>query len=153
MLVSPLVMPIGVPTIPGTAQGVKARRLGRQAGVYPHVMPCGMLAPMCGFCAMVSGMPHWTENSPDAGSGGQVDSRERRLERLFRVKLVNAVIAGHGCTLEDWAMGQYIVRSQRGRSELVPALPQVWLKVEDISGRTVDPLDPALLERLRALSS
>ncbi|MBM4226913.1 MAG: hypothetical protein FJ164_04075 [Gammaproteobacteria bacterium] len=100
---------------------------------------------------MVSGLPHWTEKAPESGSTTETDGRDQRLERLFRVKLVNTVIAGHGCVLEDWAMGQYIVRSQRGRSELVPALPQVWQRVEDIAGRAVDPLDPDLLARLSSL--
>lgn len=108
--------------------------------------------PMCGFCAIVSGIPHWTEAGSDAASGTWPEARERRLERLYRVKLVNAVIAHYGCAVGDWAMGEYIVRSQRGRTEIVPALPQVWLAVESIAGRPVDPLDPALLERLRGLA-
>jgi hypothetical protein len=107
---------------------------------------------MCGFCAMLSGIPHWTESGSDAASGAMPEARERRLERLYRVKLVNAVIGHYSCSVEDWAMGEYIVRSQRGRTELVPALPQVWQTVESIAGRAVDPLDPALLERLRGLA-
>lgn len=100
---------------------------------------------------MVTGATHWTEGGPDAASGTAREAREQRLERLYRVRLANAVIAHYGCTLEDWAMGQYIVRSQRGRSELVDALPQVWQTVEAIAGRPVDPLDPALLSRLAGL--
>ncbi len=103
---------------------------------------------MCGFCALVAGVTHWTEGGSDAGSGVVREARDQRLERLYRVRLANAVLAHYGCTLEDWAMGEYIVRSLRGRSELVPALPQVWQTVEAIAGRPVDPLDPALLARL-----
>ena len=106
---------------------------------------------MCGFCAMVSGVTHWTEAGSDAASGLARDTREQRLERRYRVRLANAVLVHYGCTLEDWASGEYIVRSQRGRSELVPALPQVWQTVEAIAGRPVDPLDPALLARLAAV--
>lgn len=97
---------------------------------------------------MVAGVTHWTEGGPDAASGTPREAREQRLERLYRVRLANAVLAHYGCTLEDWASGEYIVRSLRGRSELVPALPQVWQTVEAIAGRPVDPLDPALLARL-----
>lgn len=99
---------------------------------------------------MVSGIPHWTEAGSDAAAGTPVDSREQRLERIFRVSLVNLLLEGHGCAVDDWSLEQYIVRSRTGRSELVPALPQVWRTVENISGRTVDPLDPALLARLGA---
>lgn len=107
---------------------------------------------MCGFCAMLDGGKHWAEGTPEAGSGREPDAREQRLERVYRVRLANAVLAHYGCSVEDWAMGQYIVRSQRGRSELVPALPQVWQTVESIAGRPVDPLDDALLERLAAMA-
>ena len=106
---------------------------------------------MCGFCAMVTGQAHWTEAGSDAASGDLRGDRERRLARLYRVQLANAVVAHYGCGIEDWALGEYIVRSQTGRSEMVPALPQVWQMVERIAGRPVDPLDPALLARLRTL--
>jgi len=106
---------------------------------------------MCGFCAMVAGQAHWTETGSDAASGAVSEDRARRLARIYRVRLVNAVIAHYGCGIEDWALGEYIVRSQTGRSEMVPALPQVWQVGERIAGRAVDPLDPALLARLRAL--
>ncbi len=108
---------------------------------------------MCGFCAMVSGVTHWTEGGSDAASGVEREARDRRLERIHRVRLANAVLAHYGCVLEDWAMGEYIVRSQRGRSELVPALPQVWQTVEAIAGRPVDPLDPELIARLAAAAT
>jgi len=99
---------------------------------------------------MVSGMPHWTEGGSDAAAGTSVDTREQRLERIFRVSLLNVLLEGHGCAVDDWSLDQYIVRSRTGRSEVVAALPQVWRTVEDISARKVDPLDPALLARLGA---
>lgn len=73
-----------------------------------------------------------------------------RLERIFRVRLINAALTGHGCMVDDWFSGQYIVRSRTGRSELVAALPQIWNTVEGIAGRTVDPLDADLLARLES---
>ena len=108
---------------------------------------------MCGFCALVAGVTHWTEAGSDAAAGVVREARDLRLERACRVRLANAVLAHYGCTLEDWANGQYIVRSLRGRSELVPALPQVWQAAEAIAGRPLDPLDPALLARLAALAT
>lgn len=108
---------------------------------------------MCGFCAVFAGIPHWTEAGSDAAAGVLMEDRERRLARAFRVRLVNAVIRHYGCVVEDWAAGQYIVRSQRGRSELVSALPQVWQIVESIAGRPLDPLDPALLRALEGINA
>ena len=102
---------------------------------------------MCGFCAGLAGHPHWTEAARD-GDAREVDSRTRWLVRHHRLQLVNAVCAAFGCKVEDWASGQYVVRSSRGQVEIVDALPQVWQVVETIAGRPVDPLDPALLAQL-----
>ena len=106
---------------------------------------------MCGFCAVFSGIPHWTETASDAGdrdsaSGGH----EWRLARQRRLKLINAVLFQFGCRADDWMGGQIMIASQRGRTELVGQLPEVWRVVEDVAGRAVDPLDPILLAALRA---
>ncbi len=105
---------------------------------------------MCGFCTLLAGSTHWTEAGSDAASGAERSARDLHLERARRVRLANAVLAHYGCTLEDWANNQYVVRSQRGRTELVPTLPQIWQAVEAIAGRAADPLDPTLLARLSA---
>jgi hypothetical protein len=55
--------------------------------------------------------------------------------------------------VEDWHAGQYIVRSLRGRSEIVSALPEVWTLVEAIAGEAIDPLSPALLAALKAIKA
>ena len=104
---------------------------------------------MCGFCAVMSGVPHWTEAASDAGEREDArDAHERRLARARRVALVNAVLGHYGCRVDDWHGGQFMVTSLRGRSEMVSALPEVWRVVELIAGRALDPLDPALLATL-----
>lgn len=100
---------------------------------------------MCGFCAVFAGSPHWSE----LPALELPDEHRRRLLRVQRLRLVNALIGAHGCTLEDWHGGQYILRSQRGRSEILESLPAVWAMVEAISGQALDPLSPALIARLR----
>ncbi len=99
---------------------------------------------MCGFCAVFAGSPHWA----DGPSPELPDAHTRHLVRQRRLKLVNTLIALHGCTAEDWGGGQYIVRSQRGRTEIVGTLPAVWALVEQISGRPLDPLAPGTLNAL-----
>ena len=39
--------------------------------------------------------------------------------------------------------------AESGRTALVAHLPQVWAAAEEIAGRPLDPLDPALLDALR----
>ena len=109
---------------------------------------------MCGFCAVFSGVPHWTETASDAGdrdsdSGGHA----WRLARQRQLAIVNAVLAHYGCRVADWMGGEFVVTSQRGRSEMVQHLPQVWQVAENIARRPLDPLDPTLLAALRARGS
>ena len=104
---------------------------------------------MCGFCAVFSGVPHWTETASDAGDrASQSGGPAGRLGRQRRLRVINAVVAHFGCRVEDWMGGQFLVSSQRGRSEMVDHLPQVWQVVEDIAQRPLDPLDPVLLAAL-----
>ncbi len=105
---------------------------------------------MCGFCAVFSGVPHWTETASDAGDRAQQSGGPAwRVGRQQRLRVINAVVAHFGCRVEDWMGGQFLVSSQRGRSEMVDHLPQVWRVVEDIAQRPLDPLDPVLLAALR----
>ena len=106
---------------------------------------------MCAFCATIgAGEAHWTEAGSDAGRVAEAESgRARYLGRLRRVALVNAVLDHYGCEARDWANDQYVVSSRAGRTALVAHLPQVWAAAEEIAGRPLDPLDPALLEALR----
>ena len=104
---------------------------------------------MCGFCAVFAGSPHWSE----LPSGAPLDDYTARRVRRQRLQLVNAVVRAFGCTVEDWHVGQYIVRSTRGQVEIVNALPEVWARVAAIAGCPPDPLDPALLAALRAAAT
>ena len=106
---------------------------------------------MCGFCAVFAGIPHWTETASDAGDHAEItDGHAWQLARQRRVRLINAVLAHYGCRVDDWMSTQYLLSSQRGRTDIVDHLPQIWRVVEDIAQRPVDPLDPELLRFLRA---
>jgi hypothetical protein len=106
---------------------------------------------MCGFCAVFAGIPHWTEAGSDAAHRPtETSGPEARRARLVRIQLIDRIARCYGCRVEDWMGEQYIVRSQRGRTEIVRALPLVWSVIEDIAGCAVDPLDPRLLAALHA---
>ena len=105
---------------------------------------------MCAFCTMMAGGTHWTEAGTDAGRAAEAESgRARYLGRLHRAALINRILDHYGCAASDWANNQYIVKSHAGRSAMVAHLPQIWAAAEDIAGRPLDPLDPALLDTLR----
>ena len=98
---------------------------------------------------MADGSAHWTEAGTDAGRSGEPESgRERYLGRLHRVSLVNRILDHYGCQAADWANNQYVVQSRAGRTAMVAHLPQVWAAAEEIAGRPLDPLAPALLDAL-----
>ena len=105
---------------------------------------------MCAFCAVFTGIPHWTETGTNASEDERVSGgRDWRLQRLKRVGLINKLLGFYGCKLEDWMAESYMVRSLQGRTEIVPGLPQIWMMVEAMSKKPADPLDPTLLEFLR----
>ena len=104
---------------------------------------------MCAFCTMFSSGPHWTEAGTDSGRTGVTPvGNARFVDRAYRLKLINKILRHYGCKVDDWAGGQYLVHSHRGRTEVVEQLPQIWMTVEDIATKPVDPLDPQLLSRL-----
>ena len=100
---------------------------------------------------MMSGGTHWTEAGTDAGRAGEAESgRPRYLGRLHRAALIGRILDHYGCTASDWANSQYVVRGRSGRTAIVAHLPEIWAAAEEIAGRPLDPLDPALLGALRA---
>ena len=108
---------------------------------------------MCAFCTMMAGGTHWTEAGTDAGRAAEPETgRARYLGRLNRVALINRILGHYGCAASDWASNQYVVKSLAGRSAMVAHLPQIWVAAEEIAGRPLDPLDPALLDTLRRVA-
>ena len=105
---------------------------------------------MCALCGVLTDGPHWTEAGTDAGQrGDMVIGRERFLEQVYRVKLINRVLEPYGCTAEAWAGNQYIVRNKSGGgSTVVPNLPLLWQAVEDLTKRVADPLAADLVSAL-----
>jgi hypothetical protein len=100
---------------------------------------------------------HWTERT-DGGAaqgGARVEDdarrRTRRRERTRRVRLLGRILAHHRLTLQDWDGRLYLLRDAKGRSAIVPDLGGVWTVAAELSGRRLDPLEPALLERLIAV--
>jgi hypothetical protein len=91
---------------------------------------------MCALCGVLL-TSHWAER--DSG----------RRDRVFRVRLLNRVLAYFGLELGDWSGRVYVLRDRKGRSAVVDDLGSVWTAAEQLAGRPLDPLDPALLAALR----
>ncbi|MCI0634413.1 MAG: hypothetical protein L0206_10945 [Actinobacteria bacterium] len=91
---------------------------------------------MCALCGVLMS-EHWAE------SGGG------RRPRLARVALANRVLDHAGLRLTDWSGSVYVLRDRKGRTEIVADLGFLWVAAARMTGRPLDPLDPALLDTLR----
>jgi len=91
---------------------------------------------MCPLCGALLG-EHWA------------DGTDARRGRMLRGRLVRAVLRGAGVTLSDWGGTAYVLHDGKGRAEVVHDLSTLWAQAERLSGRALDPLDPALVAALR----
>jgi hypothetical protein len=90
---------------------------------------------MCVLCNVLVN-EHWAEQE-----GG-------RRERVFRVRLVNRVLAFYGLRLDDWSGRVWVLRDAKGRTAVVADLGSLWSEAERLAGRKLDPLDPELVAAL-----
>ena len=91
---------------------------------------------MCALCGVLLS-EHWAEE------------RGGRRARVFRVALLNRVLGHYGLALGDWAGSVYTLRDRKGRSAVVSDVGMLWSEAGRLAGRTLDPLDPELLETLQ----
>ncbi|MGH3086134.1 MAG: hypothetical protein ACRDSJ_02300 [Rubrobacteraceae bacterium] len=110
---------------------------------------------MCVLCGEFVASPHWTDRKfEDAVREGRIPEGEyqmmRRRGRIQRAKLVGEVLSRYGLKLSDWSGTKYILRDGKGRAEIMGDLGGVWTAAERMLGKAPDPLDPGLLEKLRA---
>lgn len=67
---------------------------------------------------------------------------------MLRVRLLNRVLAHFGLELGDWSGRVYLLRDRKGKTAVVGDLSGLWAAAEQLAGRPLDPLDPALLAAL-----
>tara|TARA_B100001142_G_C13935251_1_gene500962 strand:+ start:107 stop:448 length:342 start_codon:yes stop_codon:yes gene_type:complete len=105
---------------------------------------------MCALCGILVDGPHWTESGTDAGHAtSRLNQRELYLERVYRLRILNQILAPFGAVAEDWAGGQYIIRNiSGGASDVVPNLPALWKSLESVLNKDVDPLAQEFLSHI-----
>jgi hypothetical protein len=87
---------------------------------------------------------HWTDQAGAAAP-------RRAADRQHRVRVANVVLGLHGLRCADW-QGRLTVAGPTGRSAVVDHAGALWPAAEKLLGRPIDPLDPALLDRVEALA-
>ena len=98
---------------------------------------------MCGLCGLLATDRHWTDGT---GAGQRTSEGERR----HRAAVANAVLALWGLRLSSWA-GRFTLTGRTGKSAVVDNLGALWPQAERIAGRPLDPLDPAVIERIERM--
>jgi hypothetical protein len=96
---------------------------------------------MCGLCGAFGAPDHWSD--------GLVRSVPPEAERRARASAANRVLGLYGLRLAAWG-GRYTLSGRTGRSAVVDHLGALWPAAERLSGRSCDPLDPAILAALEA---
>ncbi|MDR3254471.1 MAG: hypothetical protein LBT31_02745 [Synergistaceae bacterium] len=109
---------------------------------------------MCVLCGELVLNVHWTDQKAHdleygAAGGGEVQ-RNRRRDRIRRVQYANNILSFYGLNLADWNGSKYILSDKKGNQKIVGDLGEMWPEAQKACGRGLDPLDPALLEYLRA---
>ncbi|MCS0497701.1 hypothetical protein NVS89_21645 [Ancylobacter sp. MQZ15Z-1] len=103
---------------------------------------------MCGLCGVLGGAAHWSEGIGGRDGSGTARPWLRRQARQRSVALANEILRRHRVTVRDWQGTSFTVTGPTGRVEIAADLGELWVRVQAVTGRPLDPLDPALLEAL-----
>lgn len=104
---------------------------------------------MCALCGVLGGPEHWADAHDRPGAFTRnTGPLERRRERARRVVAARRLLAPVGLELSDWQGTAFLLATRTGKTELVGDLAHLWAAAERLLGRSLDPLDPAYLQRL-----
>jgi hypothetical protein len=109
---------------------------------------------VCVLCGEFVYRIHWTDRHVEdrVGENRSDYYRYRRRDRLHRVAVTNEVLRFYGLKVQDWSGSKYVLRDEKGRSELVQDLGSLWPVAQKLAGRPLDPLDPTLQAALEETS-
>ncbi|QFT84308.1 hypothetical protein FIU88_04875 [Halomonas sp. THAF12] len=99
---------------------------------------------MCGLCGAFGGEDHWSTQIEDPEQAHHA----RRRARAYRATLINRVLGMRRLTIEDFQGSSFVLATATGKREIVQDLGGVWRQAEQMTGRELDPLDPAFLAAL-----
>lgn len=103
---------------------------------------------MCGLCALLAGRGTGAPNeSLFAASDDRIERDRHRRERLRQVR---RILAYYRLALDDRGPQTLVLRNATGRSVVLGDFSGLWSAADQLAGRPIDPLDPALLAHLAA---
>lgn len=102
---------------------------------------------MCMACGQMFMNIHWSDTQK-TDEAGFVDLGLLLRTRMEKVKFTNQVLNFYGLRVSSRSGGGYTVSTRTGRSVLCEDFGDLWPKAQKLTGRLVDPLDPALIAYL-----
>jgi hypothetical protein len=79
-----------------------------------------------------------------------VSGRPLAALRLSQAAAISSFTEAAGVSVRDWMQSSWIVENRAGASEIVDTLPDVWLSIDRLSDRDLDPLSPDFIRRVEA---
>lgn len=118
---------------------------------------------MCVLCWQFLTEAHWTEKHVDVGgddsatvdgdvSAGGDRERIRRRDWRRRTQVLNHILGVYGLRLEAWQSRHYVLSDRKGSTIIVQDLGGLWPAAEQLAGRSLDPLDPQLIDALHGVA-
>jgi hypothetical protein len=96
---------------------------------------------MCSACGFPATEGHWSE-------AGAADAHQRLRARFIRARKLNAVLQNYGLSAyDDGQMPGIQIADRTGQVILARDLRDVWIAVEKLIGKPIDPLDSRFRER------
>ena len=96
---------------------------------------------MCSACGFPATEGHWSE-------AGAADAHQRLRARFIRARKLHAVLQDYGLSAYDDGLTPGIqIADRTGQVILARDLREVWIAVEKLIGKAIDPLDPRFMER------
>jgi hypothetical protein len=96
---------------------------------------------MCVLCYSLVGEEHWTDARVGPEPAAALKARRRQI--------LTRVLGAAGLDYSDDPTGlTALVSNRKGNVAVARSLGEVWAAAEQVGGRRLDPLDPALLDRL-----
>jgi hypothetical protein len=96
---------------------------------------------VCVLCYGLAGEEHWTDAPVGPEPAAALKARRRSI--------LTRVLGAAGLDYSDDPTGlTSLVSDRKGNVAVARSLGEVWAAAERVGGRRLDPLDPALLDRL-----
>lgn len=92
---------------------------------------------MCGVCGALGGPLHW------AAGNGVLDAAAvgtQRAERARLARMLDHVTRRRAVRVSTWAGTSFVVSGPTGAQEIAETVSEVWLAVDRLCSRPLDPL-------------